>query len=155
MDLDRIAPTKRAWSLFDEFKAFAFKGNVIDLAIGVIIGAAFGKIVDSLVKSIIMPLISVAMPAQQSYQDWAWTINGKSIPYGQFLAEVVNFLIVAAALFLFVVKFLGWLMKTKKEEAAAPPPPTKDQALLAEIRDLLKAQTAAKGSTGDRAPPLG
>ena len=152
MDLNHIVPTKRAWSLFEEFKAFAFKGNVIDLAIGVIIGAAFGKIVDSLVKSIIMPLISVVLPAQQSYQDWTWTINGKAIPYGQFLAEVVNFVIVAAALFFFVVKFLGWLMKTRKEEANAPPPPappTPEQILLAEIRDLLKAEARPGRPAGD------
>ena len=144
MDLKEIAPAKEAWSLFEQFKAFAFKGNVVDLAIGVIIGGAFGKIVDSLVKSIIMPLVGVIMPGQQGYQDWAWTIRGQTIPYGQFLAEVVNFLIVAAALFIFVVKFLGWLMKTKKEEKAAPTPPlTKDQVLLQEIRDLLKAQASA------------
>src|SRR4051794_7913257 len=98
---------KRTSSLLDEFKAFAFKGNVVDLAIGVIIGAAFGKIVDSLVKHIIMPLVSVVMPGEQGYLDWKLTLNGKPIPYGLFLGEVVNFLIVAAALFLFVVKFLG------------------------------------------------
>lgn len=156
MDIKQVVPTRRAWSLLEEFKAFAFKGNVVDLAIGVIIGAAFGKIVDSLVKNIIMPLISVVLPAQQRYQDWALVINGKTIPYGQFLAEVVNFLIVAAALFLFVVKFLGWLMKSRTEEAEAPPPPappTPDQILLAEIRDLLKAQAAANGQPGDQAPP--
>ncbi len=133
-----LDPAKRAFSLIDEFKAFALKGNVIDLALGVIIGAAFGKIVDSLVKQIIMPLISVILPGKQSYLDWKWLIRGKEIPYGQFLGEVVNFLIVALALFLFIVKFLGWLMRTKKEEVAAAPPLTKDQELLAEIRDLLK-----------------
>lgn len=134
-----LDPTKKAFSLFDEFKNFAFKGNVIDLAVGVIIGAAFGKIIDSLVKHILMPLISVALPGEQGYLGWKWLINGKEVPYGLFLGEVVNFLIVAAALFLFIVKFLGWVMKSKKEQAAAaPPPPTKDQQLLTEIRDLLK-----------------
>src|SRR3954463_16044998 len=133
-----LDPAKRAFSLFDEFKAFALKGNVIDLAVGVIIGAAFGKIVDSLVKQIIMPLIGIVLPAKQGYLDWKWVINGKEIPYGLFLGEVVNFVIVSLALFLFVVKFLGWVMKTKKEEKAAPPPLTKDQELLTEIRDLLK-----------------
>jgi len=134
------APAKGAFSLFEEFKAFAFKGNVVDLAIGVIIGVAFGKIVDSLVKHVIMPLISILIPGEQGYLAWKWVINGKEIPYGLFLGEVVNFLIVALALFFFIVKFLGWVMKTKKEEIAAPPPPTKDQELLAEIRDLLKAR---------------
>lgn len=135
MSLD---PTKKAFSLFDEFKNFAFKGNVTDLALGVIIGAAFGKIIDSLVKHLIMPFISVVVPGEQGYLAWKWVINGKEIPYGLFLGEVVNFLFVALALFIFIVKFLGWVMRAKKEEAAGPPPLTKDQELLAEILDLLK-----------------
>ena len=105
---------------------------------GVIIGIAFGKIIDSLVKHLIMPLISVLIPGEKAYLGWKWVINGKDVPYGLFLGEVVNFLIVALALYLFIVKFLGLMMKAKKEEAAAPPPPTKDQQLLMEIRDLLK-----------------
>ena len=136
--LSSLDATKKISSVLDEFKAFAFKGNVIDLAVGVIIGAAFGKIVDSLVKHIIMPLVSVVLPGKQGYLDWKWVINGKEIPYGLFLGEVVNFVIVALALFLFIVKFLGWLMRTRKEEVAAAPPLTKDQELLAEIRDLLR-----------------
>jgi large conductance mechanosensitive channel len=137
-----LAPTKKAFSLFDEFKDFAFKGNVIDLAVGVIIGAAFGKIIDSLVKHIIMPLVSVLLPGKQGYLDWKWVVRGKEIPYGLFLGEVVNFLIVALVLFVFIVKFLGWVMRAKKEEEVAPPPPTKDQELLAEIRDLLREERA-------------
>jgi len=130
----------KALSLIEEFKNFAFKGNVVDLAVGVIIGGAFGKIVDSLVKQVIMPLVSLIMPADKGYADWKWTIAGKDVPYGQFLGEVVNFLIVAAALYLFIVKFLGWLMYTKKD--AVPAAPTRDQELLAEIRDLLKQRAA-------------
>jgi large conductance mechanosensitive channel len=137
-----LAPARQAWSLWEEFKAFAFKGNVIDLAVGVIIGAAFAKIVDALVKSIIMPLVSVLLPGDQSYVNWKWVINGKEIPYGVFLGEVVNFLIVALALYLFIVKFLGWMMRTKKQEAAALPPLTKDQELLTEIRDLFQKHRA-------------
>jgi large conductance mechanosensitive channel len=137
-----LGARNRAFSLLDEFKQFALKGNVIDLAIGVIIGAAFGKIVDSLVKHIIMPLISVAIPGKQGYLEWKWVVDGKEVPYGLFLGEVVNFLILAFVLYLFIVKFLGFIMKAKKEEAAAPPPPTKDQELLAEIRDLLKRRPA-------------
>lgn len=136
-----IVPTKQAFSLFEEFKSFAFKGNVIDLAVGVIIGSAFGKIIDSLVKHLIMPFISVFIPGEQGYLGWKWVVNGIAIPYGLFIGEIVNFLIVALALFVFIVKFLGWIMHSKKQEAAAPatpPPPTKDQELLAEIRDLLK-----------------
>ena len=125
--------------MLEEFKNFAFKGNVVDLAIGVIIGAAFGKIVDSLVKQIIMPLVSVIMPGQQGYLGWKWVINGKDVLYGLFIGEIVNFLIVALALYIFIVKFIGMIMKNKKEEAAAIPPPlTKDQELLIDIRELLK-----------------
>jgi large conductance mechanosensitive channel len=139
--LSSLDPTKKAFSLFEEFKNFAFKGNVIDLAVGVIIGAAFGKIIDSLVKNIIMPFIGLIMPGDQGYAGWKWMIKGVEIPYGLFISEIVNFLVVALALFIFIVKFVGWIMKSKQEEAAAPappPPPTKDQELLTEIRDLLK-----------------
>lgn len=129
--------------LIDEFKNFAIKGNVIDLAIGVIIGAAFGKIIDSLVQHIIMPTIGVLLPGEQGYLGWKLVIHGKDIPYGLFIGEIVNFLIVAAALFFFIVKFLGMVMKSHKEEAAAaPPPPTRDQELLTEIRDLLRNRPA-------------
>jgi large conductance mechanosensitive channel len=134
---------RRAFTLLEEFKQFALKGNVIDLAIGIIIGAAFAKIIDSLVKHLIMPLLSVVLPAQQSYLGWKWVIDGKEVPYGLFLGEVVSFLILAFALYLFIVKFLGFLMRAKKAEAAAPPPPTRSEELLAEIRDLLKTRRAA------------
>ena len=133
-----VDPKKNVSAMLEEFKNFALKGNVIDLAIGVIIGAAFGKIIDSLVKQIIMPFISVIMPGEQSYLAWKLIINGKEIPYGLFIGEVVNFLIIASALYISIVKFLGLIMKNKKEEAVVPPPPTKDQELLAEIRDLLR-----------------
>ena len=130
----------KAITLWSEFRAFAFKGNVIDLAVGVIIGAAFGKIVDSLVKHIIMPLIAAVLPGEQGYLGWTVKVNGSVVPYGLFLGEVVNFLLVAAAIFLFIVKFLGWVVRAKQKEAATPPPPTKQEELLMEIRDLLKAR---------------
>ncbi len=137
-------PTKKALTLVEEFRNFAFKGNVVELAVGVIMGVAFGKIVDSLVKHIIMPAVSVILPGQQGYLGWKLTLLGKDIPYGLFLGEVVNFLLVAAAVFLFIVKFLGWILRVKKEEAAAAPPPlTKDQELLTEIRDALKEERVA------------
>ncbi len=138
-----IDPKQKAFSLFDEFKNFALKGNVIDLAVGVIIGAAFGKIVDSLVKSIIMPLVSAVMPSNTDYTKWHADVNGIDVPYGLFLGEVVNFLIVSLALFIFIVKFLGFIMRAKKEEAVVPPPPTRDQELLMEIRDLLKQRAVS------------
>ena len=140
MDLKNVGaldPTKKVFSLFDEFKKFAFKGNVIDLAVAVIIGAAFNEIIKSLVDNIIMPLLSLVIPADKGYETWAVTIDGKSVPYGKFIGDVLNFLIVAFVLYLFIVKFLGWVMRNKK--AATPPPPTRDQELLMEIRDLLKA----------------
>jgi large conductance mechanosensitive channel len=133
-------PAKTALTLFEEFKNFAFKGNVVDLAVGVIIGGAFGKIIDSLVKHVIMPLISVILPGDKGYTEWVWTLRGKGIPIGQFLGEIINFLIIALVLYIFIVKFLGWLMKSKKAEQTAPPPLSKDQELLTEIRDLLKAR---------------
>ena len=133
---------KKAFTVLEEFKNFAFKGNVIDLAVGVIIGAAFGKIIDSLVKNILMPVLGVLLPGDQGYIGWKYVVNGKEIPYGLFIGELVNFVIVAIALFFFIVKFLGWLVKEKAEiaESAPPPAPTKDQELLGEIRDLLKMQ---------------
>lgn len=145
-DVRSLDPAKRAFSLFEEFKSFAFKGNVIDLAVGVIIGSAFGKIIDSLVKNIIMPFVGMLLPGEQGYVGWKLVIGQKEVPYGLFIGEIVNFLIVAAALFLFIVKFLGWVMRAKKAEAAAvpsaPPPLTKDQELLIEIRELLKNSRA-------------
>ena len=147
-----LEPTRKAFSLFEEFKQFAFKGNVIDLAVGVIIGAAFGAIIKSLVDNIIMPLIGLILPGSKGYEGWRLVIgegeDAKVIPYGKFIGEVINFLLVAVALFFFIVKFLGWLMRTKKE--AAPPPPTKEQELLTEIRDLLKKSvpSAATPSPG-------
>jgi len=140
-DSELLLVQKKASSLLGEFKNFAFKGNVIDLAVGVIIGAAFGKIIESLVKNLIMPLISVITPGDQSYTSWKWIINGTEVPYGLFLGDVVNFLIVALALYVFIVKFLGWLIRSKKQEA--PTPPTKEQELLMEIRDLLKHRPVA------------
>jgi large conductance mechanosensitive channel len=129
---------RKVSAMLDEFKNFALKGNVVDLAIGVIIGAAFGKIIDSLVKHLIMPFIGVFMPGNQGYLAWKWVINGKEVPYGLFIGEIVNFLIVTLALYIFIVKFIGMIMKNKQEEAVAPPPLTKDQVLLTEIRDCLK-----------------
>jgi large conductance mechanosensitive channel len=137
-DLDELETTKKVVSLADEFKRFAFKGNVIDLAIGVIVGSAFGAIVKSLVEDLIMPLIGLFLPARMGYENWVWQVGDKTVPYGKFLGAVVNFLIISLVLFLFIYKFLGWIMHSKTEEAAAPPAPTKDQELLMEIRDLLK-----------------
>jgi len=137
VELPTQQAAKHALSIFDEFKNFAFKGNVVDLAVGVIIGGAFGKIITSMVDNIIMPVVGVVLPGNTGYENWALTFGEKTIPYGKFLGDVVSFLILAAALFFFIVKFLGWLMKQK---LGGPPAPTADQVLLTEIRDLLKQQ---------------
>jgi large conductance mechanosensitive channel len=147
-----VDASKTARSLLDGFKQFAFRGNVIDLAVGVIIGAAFGKIIDSLVKHLIMPAISVVLPAEQGYLGWKWVLNGKEIPYGLFLGEIANFVIVAFALYIFLVKFLSLLTRAKTEEAAAPPSLTKDQELLTDIRNLL-AQGRESALAGLRGAP--
>jgi large conductance mechanosensitive channel len=133
--LESFDPTKKVGGLLDEFKAFAFKGSVIDLAVGVIIGAAFGAIIKSLVDYIIMPVVSMVIPSEKGFESWEW----RGILFGKFLADVVNFLIVAFVLFIFIKKFLGWVMRAKQQEAvAAAPPMTKDQELLTEIRDLMQ-----------------
>ena len=148
----------KASSFMDEFKSFAFRGNVVDMAIGVIIGAAFGKIVTSMVNNIIMPVISLLLPSGKNYADWKFSINRGTeiidgvekakvidIPYGLFLSEIVSFVIVALILFIVIKKFLGFVMNIKKAEIeastpATPPPPPAQEVLLTEIRDLLKKQ---------------
>jgi large conductance mechanosensitive channel len=137
----------KAVSLWDEFKKFAFKGNVIDMAIGIIIGAAFATVVKSLVDDILMPLIGLAMPGDKGYEGWASQVGDKVVPYGKFLGAALNFLIIAIVLYIFLVKFLGWIVKAKQE---APPPPTKQEELLTEIRDLLKQRAAEPAPVPDR-----
>ena len=133
---------RQALSLVEEFRNFAFKGNVVDMAVGVIIGAAFGKIVDSLVKNILMPVIGLLMPGDQSYTSWKLTLGSQEVPYGLFLGECVNFVIVAFALYLFMVKFMGFLMRQRQQQPAAPAAPviSAQEKLLTEIRDLLSNQ---------------
>jgi large conductance mechanosensitive channel len=128
--------------MFKEFKEFAMRGNVVDMAVGIIIGAAFGKIVGSLVNDIIMPPIGLAIGGLD-FSSLALVLRDKvgnapavTIGYGTFVNTVINFLIVAAALFL-VVKGMN-RMKKKEEAAPVPPPePTREQVLLTEIRDAL------------------
>jgi large conductance mechanosensitive channel len=126
-------PKQAAGSFLTEFRNFALKGNVIDLAVGVIIGAAFSKIISSLVENVIMPLLSYITPSMDFSQ---WQLG--RIRFGLLLNDIIAFLITALALFFFIVKLIGWIMKAKKQEAAAPPPPPADVVLLTEIRDLLK-----------------
>ncbi|MDD3744204.1 MAG: large-conductance mechanosensitive channel protein MscL [Lentimicrobiaceae bacterium] len=135
--------------LLDEFKAFAMRGNVVDMAVGIIIGAAFGKIISSLVSDVIMPPLGLLLGGID-FSDMTYvmkeavikgeeTIPAVTLNYGMFIQNVVDFLIIAFAIFM-VIKAMN-SMKRKKEAAeqvAAPPPPSKEEELLAEIRDLLK-----------------
>jgi large conductance mechanosensitive channel len=136
--LGTFKPAQKAVSFWGEFKSFAFKGNIIDLAVGVIIGGAFAKIIESFVKNVIMPLVGLLLPGDQSYTTWGFEIAGKTVPVGAFIGDVVNFLILAAVLFIFIVKFLGWLIHAKQAEEAETPRLTTDQQLLTDIRDLLQ-----------------
>ncbi|WP_338963517.1 large-conductance mechanosensitive channel protein MscL [Fusobacterium nucleatum] len=128
--------------LFDEFKAFVMRGNVVDMAVGVIIGGAFGKIVTSLVNDIFMPIIGVLI-GNVNFSDLQIKLGEPlegaeqaAIKYGMFIQEVVNFLIIALCIFM-VIKVINKLQK-KKEEAPAPVlEPTKEEVLLSEIRDAL------------------
>ncbi len=122
----------------EEFKAFAIKGNVIDLAVAVIIGGAFTAIVKSLVDDIIMPLIA-AIFGTRNFSAIILTLNGSEIKIGSFLQAVVNFLIIALVIFT-AIKMITKMFKRKAAPApaAAPPAPTKEELLLTEIRDLLK-----------------
>lgn len=121
--------------MLKEFRDFAMKGNVMDLAIAVIIGGAFGKIVTSMVNDILMPIIGMFIG--DSFSSLSITVNGVAIKYGAFLQATVDFVIVAFVIFM-IIKGINKTKKKKEEAPAAPPAPTKDQELLMEIRDLLK-----------------
>ncbi len=130
-------------SMINEFKAFAMRGNVMDLAVGVIIGGAFGKIVSSLVADVVMPPIGL-LTGGVNFTDLKLILKqaeaGKeavTLNYGNFLQTSFDFLIVAFAIFM-MVKGMNSLKKKEEEKPSAPPPPTKDQLLLMEIRDALK-----------------
>ncbi|GIL24090.1 MAG: large conductance mechanosensitive channel protein MscL [Bacteroidota bacterium] len=123
--------------MLKEFKAFAMRGNVIDLAIGVIIGGAFGAIVSSLINDVITPLVlKPALDAAQLSKLEDLTVLG-AVKYGKFLAATINFLIIAFVLFL-IVKGINAAKKKEEAAPAAPAAPPADIQLLTEIRDLLK-----------------
>jgi large conductance mechanosensitive channel len=127
--------------IIEEFKAFAMRGNVLDLAVGVIIGAAFGKIVSALTDNILMPVLG-AITSNVDFNQMAWKIpspvSGKeiNIGYGIFINAIIQFIILAFCVFLLVK---GMSLLIKKQEAV-PPPPTNEEKLLTEIRDLLKSR---------------
>ncbi|MFN8389996.1 MAG: large-conductance mechanosensitive channel protein MscL [Bdellovibrionota bacterium] len=141
-------------SIVKEFREFAIKGNVVDMAVGIIIGAAFGKIVSSLVSDVLMPPIGMLIGGVD-FTSLAFTLKPATatsaavvVKYGVFVQTVVDFLIVAAAVFI-MVKMINRLKKKAEEPAVAPAPP-RQEVLLAEIRDLLKAEapTANKKAVG-------
>jgi large conductance mechanosensitive channel len=119
-------------NILDEFKKFILRGNVVDLAVGIIVGAAFGKIVTSFVNDLLMPLVNPLVSIQGG--DWKSFQIGPGIKLGNFLSTVIDFLIVGFVIFL-VVKAINRIQKKKE---VAPPPPSKEELLLTEIRDLLK-----------------
>lgn len=124
--------------IFKEFKEFALKGNVIDLAVGVVIGAAFNSIVKSLVDDIITPLILTPLLERaglKNIQELTW---GAGVKYGNFLSNIISFIIVAFALFL-IVKLINSMRRKEAAAPAAPPAPTNEEKLLMEIRDAIKA----------------
>ena len=141
---------------FDEFKAFAMRGNVIDMAVGVVIGGAFGKITTSIVNDIIMPLISM-ITGGIDFTAWKWVLKEAvkevdpatgelveklpevAVNFGNTIAIILDFIIIAFAIFC-VVKMLNKLKKKEEEAPPAPPAPSAEEVLLTEIRDLLKEQ---------------
>jgi large conductance mechanosensitive channel len=137
--------------MLKEFKEFAMRGNVLDMAVGIIIGAAFGKIIASLVEDVLMPPIGLLL-GKVDFSNLFINLSGQSYPsleaakaagaatlnYGMFFNTIINFLIVAFAIFLLIKQVNRFTAKKAAEPPPPPPPPTKDQELLGEIRDLLK-----------------
>ena len=154
-----MSAPEKAKGFLGEFRTFIARGNVMDMAVGVIIGGAFGKISTSLVNDVIMPLISV-LTGGIDFSNWKIVLKAAvagadgaidasteiAIRYGAFLATILDFLIIAFAVFLMIKTINGFHDKMKKQEEAvpaeesAPPEPSNEEKLLTEIRDLLKAQ---------------
>ncbi|HIT86117.1 MAG TPA: large conductance mechanosensitive channel protein MscL [Candidatus Ornithomonoglobus intestinigallinarum] len=129
--------------MFNEFKEFISRGNVIDMAVGIVVGGAFTSIVNSLVNDILTPVINM-LTGKADVSDLSVQIGSATLNYGLFIQAIINFLIIAVAVFALVkavntVRNLSVLKKKEEEEAAAPAGPTQEE-LLAEIRDLLKAK---------------
>jgi large conductance mechanosensitive channel len=129
--------------MMKEFKEFAMRGNVVDMAVGIVIGAAFGKIVKSLVTDVIMPPIGVLLGGVD-FAEMGFVVKEATdaaeaviIKYGLFINTIIEFIIVAFAIFM-VIKGMNSLKKKEEEKPAAPPAPSKEETLLGEIRDLLK-----------------
>ncbi|AIZ61768.1 large conductance mechanosensitive channel protein MscL [Bacillus safensis] len=128
--------------MLKEFREFAVKGNVIDLAVGVIIGGAFGKIVTSLVNDLIMPLVGIIIGGHD-FSGLSIKIGAAQILYGNFIQTVVDFLIISFSIFIFI-RYLNKLKRKKVEEEEVVETPDQTEVLLTEIRDLLKNQSQSK-----------
>lgn len=131
-------------SIVSEFKAFAMRGNVVDMAVGIVMGGAFGKIVSSFVADVLMPPIGIILGGVD-FSDLAVTLKAAAegtaavtLKYGQFIQTVVDFLIIAFAIFL-VVKAMNTVKKKEETAPVAPPAPSKEEVLLTQIRDALRA----------------
>jgi large conductance mechanosensitive channel len=134
---------ERNMSMMSEFRDFAMRGNVVDMAVGIVIGGAFGKIVSSFVNDVLMPPIGMALGGVD-FSDLAMTLKEASgdiaavtLNYGAFIQTVIDFIIIAFAIFM-VIKAMNNLKKKEEEAPAAPPKPSAEETLLAEIRDLLR-----------------
>lgn len=131
-------------SMISEFKDFAMRGNVVDMAVGIVIGGAFGKIVSSFVADVLMPPLGLLLGGVD-FSDLSVTLAAATegavavnLRYGMFMQTVVDFLIIAFAIFL-VIKAMNTVMKKKEEAPPAPPKPSKEEVLLTEIRDALRS----------------
>jgi large conductance mechanosensitive channel len=131
--------------MMSEFKSFAMRGNVVDMAVGIVIGGAFGKIVSSFVADVLMPPIGLLL-GNVDFSDLSVTLQAASeesaavmLRYGVFIQTVVDFIIIAFAIFM-VVKAMNTVMKKEEEAPPAPPKPSKEEELLTEIRDALRAK---------------
>ena len=139
-------------SLLRDFRDFALKGNVVDLAVAVVIGVAFNAIISSLVNDVVMPVIA-ALFGKPNFDELAFTIRESPVHYGKFVTAVVNFVIVAITLFVIVRAFEALQRRTVRIVAEAPPvAPSAEVAVLTEIRDLLRDERGAGAE--DAAPPV-
>lgn len=123
-------------NFIDEFKAFIARGNVMDMAVGVIVGGAFSAITTSLINDIIMPVLGI-FTGSVSFAELSLTVNGAVITYGNFIQAILNFIIMAFVVFC-LVKAMNKLHRKKEEAPSAPPEPSAEEKLLTEIRDLLR-----------------
>ena len=126
--------------MLQEFRAFILRGNLVDLAVAVVIGAAFGAVVASLVENIITPLIA-AIGGKPDFGGLSFTINGSKFGYGAFINALITFLIIAAVVFFLVIKPVNAMLERFSETPEEPPAPAPELSVLTEIRDLLRAES--------------